>query len=155
LYRMAILLLIAIIGGGLLSWLIFPTPEIICLSPLLKNLTLFVCISGGFLGYLITNVSFYFNNKSLRNYLFCFLNRTIWFLPFLSTTNLVAVPLKLGVTVTKRFDQGWSEFFGGQQIYKIISYFSVFVQFLQRNRLKIYLISFVFWVIFLVCFIFF
>nr|YP_010225771.1 NADH dehydrogenase subunit 5 [Propsilocerus paradoxus]UDD74648.1 NADH dehydrogenase subunit 5 [Propsilocerus paradoxus] len=155
LYSMVILLSMAIMGGGLLSWLIFPTPAMICLSPLLKNLTLFVCVAGGFLGYLITNVSFYFNNKSLSNYLFCFLNSTMWFMPFLSTTNLVAVPLKLGVVVTKSFDQGWSEFFGGQQIYKLMSYFSVFVQFLQSNSLKIYLMSFVFWVIFLVCFMFF
>nr|YP_010225784.1 NADH dehydrogenase subunit 5 [Propsilocerus sinicus]UDD74661.1 NADH dehydrogenase subunit 5 [Propsilocerus sinicus] len=155
LYSMAILLSMAIMGGGLLSWLIFPTPAMICLSPMLKNLTLFVCIVGGLFGYMITNVSLYFNNKSLSNYMFCFLNSTMWFLPFLSSTNLVVVPLKLGVVVTKSFDQGWSEFFGGQHIYKLMSYFSVFVQFLQSNSLKIYLMSFVFWVIFLVCFMFF
>lgn len=152
--RILILLFIAVIGGALLSWLIFPSPDIICLRLFIKNLTLLICLIGGIIGYYLSNVSLYFRNKSIQNYWFSYFNRTIWFMPFLSTTNLVKIPLNLGNYVVKRFDQGWSEYFGGQHLYRLIMYFSIFTQFLQTNNLKIYLLTFVFWVIFLVCFIF-
>ena len=144
------LLVIAILGGRILRWLIFPTPDIICLPPILKFLTLFVCITGGLIGYLISNVSLYFYNKSLNNYFSRFIIRSIWFLPTLATRGSVFYPLFLGIRVIKRFDQGWREYFGGQHIYKLISYFSIFNQFLQNNNLKVYLIRFVLWIIILV-----
>lgn len=143
------LLVIAVVGGSILSWLIFPAPSIICLPFILKMLTLFVCVIGGVLGYLISNISFYFNNKSLNLYILRFFSSSIWFIPQLSTTGVVYYPLNIGIQVSKSFDQGWSEFFGGQQIYKLIAYYSILTQFLQNNNLKIYLITFVFWVIFL------
>lgn len=144
------LLIIAVIGGSILRWLIFPEPSIICLPPILKFLTLFVCITGGILGYLISNVSLYFYNKSLNNYFSSFFIRSIWFIPTLATRGSIFYPLLLGIRVIKSFDQGWREYFGGQHIYKIIRYFSIFNQFLQNNNLKIYLIRFVLWIIILV-----
>lgn len=144
------LLFIAVIGGRILSWLIFPSPSIICLTPVLKFLTLFVCIRGGLLGYFISNVSLYFFNKSLNNYSLSFFIRSIWFIPNISTRGSIFYPLLLGINVIKRFDQGWREYFGGQKIYSSLKYFSLFNQFLQNNNLKIYLITFVFWIIVLV-----
>ena len=144
------LLIIAVIGGRILSWLIFPNPSIICLPPLLKFLTLFVCITGGVLGYLVSNISLYFYNKSLNNYFSSFFISSIWFIPTLATRGSIFYPLLLGIRVIKSFDQGWREYFGGQHIYKIIRYFSIFNQFLQNNNLKIYLIRFVLWIIILV-----
>nr|UDD74622.1 NADH dehydrogenase subunit 5 [Monodiamesa sp. 2 CZ-2021a] len=143
------LLFMAIIGGSMLSWLIFPSPSMICLPFLLKLLTLFVCLMGGILGYLISNISLYFNNKSLNLYGFSFVSSSMWFMPQLSTIGIVYYPLNMGMQVSKSFDQGWSEFFGGQQIYKIMAYYSILAQFMQNNSLKIYLMTFVFWVVFL------
>nr|UQJ73649.1 NADH dehydrogenase subunit 5 [Pseudodiamesa sp. 2XL] len=144
------LLIMAVIGGSMLSWLIFPTPDMICLPPLLKFLTLFVCISGSLLGYIISNISLYFFNKSLKNYFSSFFMSSMWFMPNLSTSGSVFYPLLMGMSVIKSFDQGWSEYFGGQQIYNLMSYFSMFNQFLQNNNLKIYLMSFILWIIVLV-----
>ena len=67
--------MIAIIGGSILNWLIFSSIYLICLPSYLKILTLFVCIVGGFSGYLIRNVNLYFFNKSLNYYLFRFINK--------------------------------------------------------------------------------
>lgn len=39
----------------------------ICIPILIKLLILFTCILGGILGYLIANVSLYFNNK-IKNF---------------------------------------------------------------------------------------
>nr|UQJ73506.1 NADH dehydrogenase subunit 5 [Diamesa sp. 1XL] len=144
------LLVMAVVGGSMLSWLIFPNPTMICLPPILKFLTLFVCITGGVLGYLVSNVSLYFYNKSLNNYFSSFFMSSMWFMPTLATSGSVFYPLLLGMSVIKSFDQGWSEYFGGQHIYKIMSYFSMFNQFLQNNNLKVYLMSFVLWIIILV-----
>nr|YP_010397480.1 NADH dehydrogenase subunit 5 [Diamesa loeffleri]UQJ73350.1 NADH dehydrogenase subunit 5 [Diamesa loeffleri] len=144
------LLVMAVVGGSMLSWLIFPNPTMVCLPPLLKFLTLFVCITGGVLGYLVSNVSLYFFNKSLNNYFSSFFMSSMWFMPTLATSGSIFYPLLLGMSVIKSFDQGWSEYFGGQHIYKIMSYFSMFNQFLQNNNLKIYLMSFVLWIIILV-----
>nr|YP_010397532.1 NADH dehydrogenase subunit 5 [Boreoheptagyia alulasetosa]UQJ73441.1 NADH dehydrogenase subunit 5 [Boreoheptagyia alulasetosa] len=144
------LLIMAVIGGSMLSWLIFPSPSMICLPPLLKFLTISVCLIGGFSGYLVSNISLYFSNKSLNIYFPSIFMSSMWFMPSLSTSGSVFYPLFLGMQVIKSFDQGWSEFFGGQQIYKLMSFFSMFNQFLQNNNLKIYLMSFVLWIIILV-----
>ena len=144
------LLLMAVIGGRILSWLIFPTPDIICLPSYLKFLTLIVCIVGGVSGYLISNIALYFSNKSLINYNIRFFAGSIWFMPSLSTTGSIYYPLFIGISVIKSFDQGWREYFGGQHLYKTIAVLSKFNQILQNNNLKIYLLSFLLWVIVLV-----
>jgi NADH-ubiquinone oxidoreductase chain 5 len=148
------LLIIAIIGGSILNWLIFSSIFIICLPIYIKNSILFVCILGGLLGYLIRNVGFYFFNKSINFYLFSYINISIWFIPILSTLGSMFYPLILGYKTIKSFDQGWSEFIGGQNFYFLIKKFSLINQFLQNNNLKIYLILFVFWVFILVALIF-
>jgi NADH-ubiquinone oxidoreductase chain 5 len=148
------LLIIAIIGGSFLNWLIFSSYYIICIPFFLKIFTLIVCIIGGFTGYLIRNVKIFFLNKSLKFYFFSFINSSIWFIPLISTTGIILFPLKLGGLSLKNFDQGWSEMFGGQNLYNNIKNGSIINQFIQNNNLKIYLFIFVFWVIFLIIIIF-
>lgn len=123
-FRIFFLILIAIIGGRILSWLIFFNPEIVCLPLDIKILTLFVCIVGGLVGYLIRNVSLFFYNKSLINYNFSFFVGRIWFIPVISTLGVIKLPLVLGLYSYKRFDQGWREFFGGQILYKQLKNYS-------------------------------
>jgi len=147
---MGVLLIIAIVGGAILRWIIFSSSLLVCLTPFIKNLTLITCIIGGLFGYLLRNVRIIFYNKSLNFYLFSFINRSMWFIPLISTIGVIFYPLTFGGLTLKSFDQGWSEFLGAQKIYSLIKYFSVINQFLQNNNLKIYLIIFVFWVIFLV-----
>jgi NADH-ubiquinone oxidoreductase chain 5 len=148
--RIAGLLLIAIIGGAILRWLRFSSFMIICLPIILKNLTLITCLTGGLLGYFINFVGLNFFNKSLSFYYCTHFFRGIWFIPFISTNGIIFLPLKLGFSIIKSFDQGWSEYFGAKNIYKRIEYFSIINQFIQNNNLKIYLIIFICWVIFLV-----
>nr|QVL29337.1 NADH dehydrogenase subunit 5 [Ceratitis punctata] len=143
------LLFMSIIGGSMLSWLIFPTPYMVCLPVYLKLLTLFVCILGGLIGYLVSNVSLYYFNKSLNNYLSSYYFGSMWFMPFISTYGVVNYPLILGGVVFKSFDQGWSEFLGGQNLYNQLVSYSRYNFFMHNNNLKIYLMLFILWVIFL------
>nr|YP_010999353.1 NADH dehydrogenase subunit 5 [Cricotopus triannulatus]WPM93199.1 NADH dehydrogenase subunit 5 [Cricotopus triannulatus] len=151
---MLILLIMAIMGGSMLNWLMFSFNYMICLTPFFKNLTLLVCIIGGLSGYMISNVSLYFSNKSLNCYLFSFMNMSMWYMPILSTLGLVKYPLLLGFNTMKSFDQGWSEYMGAQNFYFLIKQFSLINQFMQNNNLKIYLMMFIFWVFILVSFMF-
>nr|UEK21368.1 NADH dehydrogenase subunit 5 [Ligyra sp. 2017] len=139
------LLVMSIFGGSMLSWLIFPTPYMICLPNYLKLLTLFVCIVGGLLGYLISNVSLYFSNSTLSLYNISFFFGSMWFMPYISTYGLIMSPLSLGYYSVSAFDQGWSEYFGGQMIYMNLKNYSKLAQVVQNNNLKIYLLLFILW----------
>jgi len=144
------LLVFAVTGGSILNWILFPYAPIICLPLYLKLLTLTVCLVGGLLGYLISNINFFSFNKSLNYYLFRFFSRSIWFIPPLSTIGITYYPLSISFKLFKNLDQGWLEFFGIQQTFKLFIGVSSIVQFAQFNNLKIHLTLFVFWIIFLI-----
>nr|AIV00392.1 NADH dehydrogenase subunit 5 [Aedes notoscriptus] len=144
------LMIMAIVGGSMLNWFMFFNPHMICLPFFMKMLTLFVCIMGGLMGYLISNVKLFFYNKSLVYYNVSFFSGSMWFMPVISTMGVVKWPLILGMYSYKIFDQGWSEYFGGQMLYNQLKNYSLYVQEFQNNNLKIYLLSYMLWVIILV-----
>ena len=149
LFRISFLTVIAVIGGSILRWLMFLNPAIICLPLEIKLLTLFVCIVGGLIGYLIRDVKLFFTNKALYFYNFTNFVGSIWFIPVISTLGVINYPLKLGLYSYKSFDQGWREFFGGQIVYSQLKNYSLYLQEFQSNSLKIYLLSYILWFIIL------
>nr|YP_010132036.1 NADH dehydrogenase subunit 5 [Periscepsia handlirschi]QQD89770.1 NADH dehydrogenase subunit 5 [Periscepsia handlirschi] len=146
------LLYLSIIFGSILNWLIFSSPILILLPIYLKLFTLFVCFLGGLMGYMISNVSIYFYNKSLHYYNLSSFFGLMWFMPYISTYGVINNYLMMGQLSFKLFDQGWSEYFGGQNLYFLMKYNSQLNQVLQNNNLKIYLLSFVFIVVILFMF---
>nr|QLY90273.1 NADH dehydrogenase subunit 5 [Pherbellia dubia] len=146
------LLFMSIIGGSMLNWLIFSTPHMICLPWYLKYMTLFVCILGGLVGYYISMMSIYSLNKSLKMYNMTYLLGSMWFMPYISTYSIIKYPLSLGGSVLKSFDQGWSEYYGGQNLYNVLVNSSKLNNMLQNNNLKIYLMTFVLWILILFSF---
>uniref|UniRef100_A0AB39A6N5 NADH-ubiquinone oxidoreductase chain 5 n=1 Tax=Demicryptochironomus minus TaxID=3231393 RepID=A0AB39A6N5_9DIPT len=144
------LLVFAIFGGAMINWLIFPLSSMMCMPLMFKFSTLIICFIGGFFGYLISNINFFSFNKSLNYYLFSFFSSSMWFMPLLSTVGVVYYPLNVSFKLYKNLDQGWFEFFGIQQIFKIFMKFSSIIQFIQFNNLKIHLSLFIFWMIFLI-----
>jgi NADH-ubiquinone oxidoreductase chain 5 len=75
-------------------------------------------------------------------------------MPFLSTYGVSGVPLQYGSRLVKSIDQGWREKFGGQGIYNTLEKSSTLRQWLQDNDLKVYLTTFILWVMILFIFIF-
>ncbi|YP_009176735.1 NADH dehydrogenase subunit 5 (mitochondrion) [Anopheles merus] len=149
LFSICFLTVMAVIGGSMLSWLMFLNPAMICLPLEMKLLTLFVCIVGGLMGYLISDVKLFFTNKALYFYNFTNFVGSMWFMPVISTLGVINYPLKLGLYSYKSFDQGWSEFFGGQMVYSQLKNYSLYLQEFQSNSLKIYLLSYMLWFIIL------
>nr|AQM39896.1 NADH dehydrogenase subunit 5 [Diestramima sp. ZJZ-2017] len=151
---MLMLMIMAVFGGSLLSWMLFPSPTMICLPMKLKLLTLFVSIMGGYFGYELSKFSLSYDLQSLKYYLTTSFLGSMWFMPMISTYGVNYYPLMLGREYYKVFDQGWSEDFGGQNIYNSSLEYSQYMQWWQDNDLKIYLVGFVFWMIILLMLIF-
>nr|QGR23988.1 NADH dehydrogenase subunit 5 [Drosophila buzzatii]QXG19174.1 NADH dehydrogenase subunit 5 [Drosophila buzzatii] len=146
------LLIMSIIGGSMLNWLIFSTPDMICLPIYMKMLTLFVCIIGGLMGYLISLSNLYSINKSYNFYHLSNFMGSMWFMPYISTYSVIYFPLNYGQVICKSFDQGWSEYFGGQYLYKKLVSYSQILFLIHNNSLKIYLMLFVLWIFILLSF---
>nr|YP_010238578.1 NADH dehydrogenase subunit 5 [Cephenemyia stimulator]QTE20635.1 NADH dehydrogenase subunit 5 [Cephenemyia stimulator] len=146
------LLILSIFGGSVLSWLIFPSPMLIVLPSYLKLLTLMVCLFGGFVGYIFSKVSLFFFNKSFYNYNMTYFLGSMWFMPYISSYGLINYFLIIGKLSLKSFDQGWSEYFGGQNLYFNLIKYTQLNQVLQNNNLKIYFLSFIIWVMILYLF---
>nr|AVN67716.1 NADH dehydrogenase subunit 5 [Eurycotis decipiens] len=141
------LLIMAVMGGSFLSWIIFPTPLMICLPFYLKTMALMVSFLGGWLGYEISKININSKLMSIKYYIYSSFMGSMWFMPYLSTYGLSNVPLNLGYNNYKVFDSGWSEYFGGQGIYFSFMYMSKINQWWQYNNLKIFLMFFVMWII--------
>nr|YP_009561688.1 NADH dehydrogenase subunit 5 [Scopura longa]QAT19799.1 NADH dehydrogenase subunit 5 [Scopura longa] len=141
--------LMAVLGGSVLSWVIFPTPVMICLPVYLKTLALSVSGLGGWVGYELAKFSLNYDVQAMRAYFLVGFMGSMWFMPFISTYGVSGVPLKIGNQLVKSFDFGWSEFFGGQGLFSSFMVWSKINQWWQNNDLKTYLISFILWFIIL------
>nr|AUO29234.1 NADH dehydrogenase subunit 5 [Enallagma cyathigerum] len=132
----------AIFGGSMLSWIIFPSPYMICLPFFLKTLALSVTLLGAGLGYFLTLTSYNDNSLSMNLILLTFFSGSMWFMPYISTRGLSPIFMSSGTILIKSFDQGWCEFFGGQGLFRFFRLNSIVIQFFQLNLIKIYLLSF-------------
>nr|YP_009511969.1 NADH dehydrogenase subunit 5 [Aristaeomorpha foliacea]AXI97896.1 NADH dehydrogenase subunit 5 [Aristaeomorpha foliacea] len=139
----------AIFGGAALSWLIFPSPYMICLSLFFKTLALSVSVVGGLAGYMLNMVVVNYELNSLKMYSSTVFAGSMWFMPYLSTYGVSKNLLVGGEMYQKIGDSGWSEYYGGQGIYGVVSKTSSYLQVLQDNSMKVYMLSFLLWVILL------
>nr|YP_010968400.1 NADH dehydrogenase subunit 5 [Capila pennicillatum]WNO18732.1 NADH dehydrogenase subunit 5 [Capila pennicillatum] len=146
---MFMLMFMSIITGSMLSWLIFSIPYMIYLPMNLKLMVLYVSFLGLMMGYMISNMKIYSLNKFLMSYELSLFLSLMWFMPNLSTYGLSYYFLSLGQKLMKNIDMGWSELYSGQGIYMTMKKYSIFNMYMQMNNLKIYLFSFVFWMMFM------
>nr|YP_010166667.1 NADH dehydrogenase subunit 5 [Lioporeus pilatei]QRV62758.1 NADH dehydrogenase subunit 5 [Lioporeus pilatei] len=144
---MVFMLMFVVFVGSLLSWVIFPSPVMICLPMWMKIMALLVSVFGGWVGYEISKFSMNWVSKTLRFYSLSFFLGSMWFMPIISTFFINYYPLSVSLKLYGGFDQGWNEYFGGQGIYKNLKMNSMFFQFYQNNGMKIYLILLVFWLV--------
>nr|AIM56857.1 NADH dehydrogenase subunit 5 [Papilio polytes] len=142
---MFMLLFMSLTVGSFLSWMIFNYPYMIYLPFNLKMMVIYVVMIGLFLGYLVSKMKIYSINKFLMTYNLSNFLCLMWFMPNLSTYGLNIYFLKMGQSLLKNIDMGWSELYSGQAMYNIIKNYSIFYNFYQMNNFKIYLFSFFFW----------
>nr|QZZ81767.1 NADH dehydrogenase subunit 5 [Clepsis pallidana] len=144
---MFVLLFMSILSGSFLSWLIFSYPYMIYLPFNLKMMVIYVSLLGIMMGYMISNMKIYSLNKFLFTYNLSNFLGLMWFMPNLSTYGLNYLVLNFGQNLLKFLDMGWSELYSGQGMFYILKKYSIFYYFYQMNNFKIYLFSFILWVI--------
>nr|YP_010952535.1 NADH dehydrogenase subunit 5 [Cechetra lineosa]WMQ52842.1 NADH dehydrogenase subunit 5 [Cechetra lineosa] len=142
---MFLLLFMSVVSGSLLSWFIFYYPYMINLPLSLKMMVIYVSLLGGLLGFLISNMNIYSLNKFLMTYDLSSFLCLMWFMPSLSTYGVSYYFLNYSYNLLKIMDMGWSELYSGQGMMKVIKKYSIFYSILQLNNLKIYLFSFILW----------
>nr|YP_009130934.1 NADH dehydrogenase subunit 5 [Ninguta schrenckii]AHH34411.1 NADH dehydrogenase subunit 5 [Ninguta schrenckii] len=144
---MFILLFMSLVSGSFLSWMIFSYPYMIYLPFNLKMMVVYVTLMGLLMGILISNMKIYSLNKFMMTYNLSFFLTLMWFMPSLSTYGLNYYFLNFGQKLLKNVDMGWSEMYSGQGMYKIIKYYSLINYIYQLNNFKIYLYSFILWLL--------
>nr|YP_010227794.1 NADH dehydrogenase subunit 5 [Cryptocercus sanchaensis]UDD86554.1 NADH dehydrogenase subunit 5 [Cryptocercus sanchaensis] len=149
---MLLLLIMSILGGSFLSWIIFPTPVMVCLPFYLKWLVLLVSFIGGWLGFEMSSLNFSSNLISLNFSGLIIFFGSMWFMPYISTYGMSFFPLYFGYYSLKVFDFGWSEYFGGQNLNFLFMNLSKFNYWFQYNSLKLFLLFFIMWMIILIFF---
>nr|AIT59010.1 NADH dehydrogenase subunit 5 [Qinlingacris elaeodes] len=144
-FGMILLLFVAVFGGSLLSWLIFPIPYMIVLPYYLKYLIITVVIFGSYFGYLISKSNFSQELISMNMLFYTSFIGSMWFMPFISTKFINYLPLKFSYYSSKSFDYGWGEVLGGQGLYNLFMYMLSYIQYWYDSNFKIYLLTFIFW----------
>nr|URX52670.1 NADH dehydrogenase subunit 5 [Glyptotermes nr. iridipennis] len=147
LYGMVGLMVVAVFGGSMLSWMIFCAPSVVCLPSYLSFLTIFVSLSGGWLGYELSKMNLDSSLISLFLYKVSSFSGSMWFMPYFSTYGVTFTPLLLGYDSLKTSDLGWAERLGGQGIFWFLMYMSSINQWWQYNSLKVFFMFFVMWFI--------
>nr|YP_009743804.1 NADH dehydrogenase subunit 5 [Ambulyx dohertyi]QIE12554.1 NADH dehydrogenase subunit 5 [Ambulyx dohertyi] len=142
---MFILLMMSLISGSFLSWMIFHYPYMIYLPFNLKMMVVYVSLMGGLLGFMISNMNIYSMNKFILVYNLSNFLCLMWFMPSLSTYGLNYSFLNLSQNLLKIIDMGWSEMYTGQGIIYILKNYSSLYMYFHMNNLKIYLFSFIIW----------
>nr|AMW68028.1 NADH dehydrogenase subunit 5 [Drepanepteryx phalaenoides] len=141
------LLFLAVMGGSMLSWLIIPTPLLICLPFYMKSLTLMVILIGAFLGYELFQYKIGWHMKILNYDLIYFIGH-MWFMPNIFTIGVNKLVLLVGYKISKSIDQGWNEYIGGQSIYYYLQKNSSKNEMIMNNEFKIFFLMFIFMIIF-------
>nr|WHL46481.1 NADH dehydrogenase subunit 5 [Phalera takasagoensis] len=144
---MFILLFMSVVSGGMLSWLIFSYPYMIYLPFNLKMMVIYISLLGGILGFFISNMNIYSLNKFLTTYNLSNFLCLMWYMPNLSTYGVSYSFLNFGGNLLKNIDLGWSEVYSGMGLMMIMKKYSMFINILQMNNFKIYLFSFIMWII--------
>nr|YP_010480518.1 NADH dehydrogenase subunit 5 [Episparis tortuosalis]UVN15237.1 NADH dehydrogenase subunit 5 [Episparis tortuosalis] len=142
---MFILLFMSVMSGSFLSWMMFSYPYMIYLPFNMKMMVIYISLIGGMMGYLISNMHIYSMNKFMMSYSLSNFLSLMWFMPNLSTYGVSYYFLNFGQNLLKTVDMGWSEVYSGVGIMNLMKKYSIFYSFYQMNNMKIYLFSFIMW----------
>nr|YP_009259152.1 NADH dehydrogenase subunit 5 [Idea leuconoe]ALO81919.1 NADH dehydrogenase subunit 5 [Idea leuconoe] len=144
---MMILLFMSLISGSMLSWMIFCYPYMIFMSLNMKLMVIYVSLMGGMMGWLVSKMNIYSVNKFLMMYNLNMFFTLMWFMPNLSVYGFNYYILSFSKNLYKNIDMGWSELFSGYGMFNLIKNYSLISMIYQMNNFKIYLFSFVFWML--------
>nr|QYK19505.1 NADH dehydrogenase subunit 5 [Episcapha opaca] len=142
------LIFLVIIGGSMLSWLMFSSMYFIYLPFFLKIFALIMIIMGIWLGMELSKFKLFYLNKSL-SFKYVYFMGMMWNMPIIFTLGVNYYPIILGDYYKSIIDQGWLEYYGSKNLSSSIIFSSMKLQNLFNNHLKIYFLLMIMWIIFL------
>lgn len=140
------LILLVIIIGRILNWLIFPYPYVVILPFFLKVMALIFIFLGVWTGYEMSKFIISYDNLSINFIFLSWFLAGMWNIPVISTFGVNYYPIISGSFLYKNLDQGWSEYFGAQNIYKSLIGGSILGQIFIYNRIKVFFVLMVIWI---------
>nr|YP_010891695.1 NADH dehydrogenase subunit 5 [Rhynchocinetes brucei]WJM99850.1 NADH dehydrogenase subunit 5 [Rhynchocinetes brucei] len=140
---MAFLALMSVLGGCLLSWMIFPFPEMICLNLELKVLPFMLIILCLYMSILLNDLIMKSWNKPMvKNYMIAEFCSKMWYLEFFFSSFVNSKSLPKGDLVYKILDKGWFEYYGGEGLSSFLKKSSMNLELVQVNFMKTHLLTF-------------
>uniref|UniRef100_A0AAU7VAG8 NADH-ubiquinone oxidoreductase chain 5 n=1 Tax=Stenopsocus maximalis TaxID=3074943 RepID=A0AAU7VAG8_9NEOP len=135
---MYIIQFMVVVGGSMLTWMIFIDFTGICLSLSLKLFTLILCITGVLCGIILGKYSMLNLEKNFNSLYYNYLGE-MWFMPYLSTFTINWTVLKLGYAYVNVVDMAWGERLGGQGIFNILINLNNKIYINQNKNLMIFI----------------
>uniref|UniRef100_A0AAU7VAY5 NADH-ubiquinone oxidoreductase chain 5 n=1 Tax=Stenopsocus capacimacularus TaxID=3074939 RepID=A0AAU7VAY5_9NEOP len=135
---MYIIQFMVVIGGSMLTWMIFIDFNGIYLPPFLKMFTLVLCLLGVICGVILGQYSMLNLEKNFSSLYYNYLGE-MWFMPYLSTYSINWSILKLGYAYSSLVDLGWGERVGGQGIFNILINLNNKIYINQNKNLMIFI----------------
>nr|UPL65332.1 NADH dehydrogenase subunit 5 [Pachyphlegyas modiglianii] len=146
---MIYLSMMSIMGGSLMSWLIFIDPIVLFLSSLMKIMSLLFIVIGGYFMFLLSLLSLSFESLML-NYIFCisYLGN-MWFMPYFSTYMIYSKSNIMSTSYSYFMDYGWGENLFSKMLLNFPLLMSEFEVKISQNNFKISLTIFIFFISFM------
>nr|YP_009434158.1 NADH dehydrogenase subunit 5 [Mylabris aulica]APB02824.1 NADH dehydrogenase subunit 5 [Mylabris aulica] len=132
------LIFLVVTMGSVLSWMMFDALYVIILPLFMKLMTLLMIMAGAVIGYQMSKFALFSSNLSLAGINLAMFLSGMWNMPVLSTFGVNFYPVHLGNLYVKSLDQGWTEFFGSQNLYSQLRTNSVMMQFVLSNNIKLF-----------------
>nr|ADO60522.2 NADH dehydrogenase subunit 5 [Lycus dentipes] len=140
------LIFFVILGGSAVSWIMFPTPYFICLPIFMKLMVILVVLAGAWLGYMISKINFSDYSKMGFFYGVSYFMCSMWNLSYLSTMGVNYYFFVYSGKLSELVDQGWSEYFGSQNLFISLKKSTLFLEKIFLNNIKIFLTLLLIWI---------
>nr|UPL66005.1 NADH dehydrogenase subunit 5 [Embiophila sp.] len=140
-FSMLFLSFLSIVGGSILSWLIFGGLDVLLVDGLFKLFPLMFVILGGGLGLAVSLSlvpGYYLSSVFLGS---------MWFMPFISVRFVNLSNIVLVNTIDTFLDSGWGEYFISSLSPLYLGFASKGASFYQLNSIKLFFISMVLFVL--------
>nr|YP_011031339.1 NADH dehydrogenase subunit 5 [Epidaus famulus]WQT73245.1 NADH dehydrogenase subunit 5 [Epidaus famulus] len=144
---MILLTFLAIIGGSMLSWLLFNCPTLILFPLYLKLFPVIFVLIGGWLGYELSMVNLLGSFFFLQTYSFTYFSGSMWFMPMFSTYMLYSNFYIISKKYDSVMDSGWGEYIVSSGLYFYFSKLSRMLNMYQFNNVKVFMLIIIFMLI--------
>nr|UPL65566.1 NADH dehydrogenase subunit 5 [Dicranocephalus sp.] len=140
---MIFLVFMGIFGGSMLSWLLFPFPQLLTFPFECKIMPLLFVFVGGWLGYELSFISFTSSIFGLNHNLLTSFLGSMWFMPNFSTYMIYSKSFALSDGYSDLMDMGWGEYLMSNTMIIYFNFMSKIVLFYQNNSIKMFFCSFI------------